>query len=262
MTGGGVTGRVVLVGGGPGAVDLLTVRGLRALQDADVVVADRLGPAANLDLPARVRVIDVGKRPGAHSATQAEINAVLVREALAGNQVARLKGGDCFLFGRGGEEIAACRAHGIEVDVIPGVSSVLAAPAAAHVPVTHRGTSSSVLVVHGHDQLSTLAVTAVVTQAATVVVLMGVARLADHVATLLDAGARADLPVVVTEQASTAAERVTRAPLDQLLATCAAVGVRSPAVIVLGDVADPDLLGVDTYAHRVDTLAPAPLVWA
>lgn len=250
-------GTVVLVGGGPGAADLLTLRARRALFSADVVVTDRLGPTSVLaDLPSHVRVIDVGKKPGAHGATQEQINAILVGEALAGRRVVRLKGGDPFLFGRGGEEVAACRARGIAVEVVPGVSSALAAPAAACLPVTHRGTASALLVVHGHDDLPALAVQAVVTQAATVAVLMGVARLGEHVERLLAAGARADTPVAVIEQATTDAERTTHAALGGLVAACAAAHVRSPAVIVVGDVADPALLGLDLHALDVPAVVP------
>ncbi|WP_328741232.1 uroporphyrinogen-III C-methyltransferase [Flavimobilis rhizosphaerae] len=247
-----VPGAVVLVGGGPGAADLMTVRARRALFSADVVVADRLGPTSVLaDLPSRVRVIDVGKRPGAHPVPQARINEILVAEAIAGNRVVRLKGGDPFLFGRGGEEVAACRARGIAVEVVPGVSSALAAPAAACVPVTHRGTASALLVVQGHGSLPGLAVQAVVTRAATVAVLMGVARLAEHVAVLLAAGASPSTPVAVIEQATTDDERTTFMTLGRAVRTCAEAGVRSPAVVVLGDVADPALLGLDLHALDV-----------
>ena len=198
-----------------------------------------------------MRVIDVGKRPGAHPVPQARINEILVAEAIAGNRVVRLKDGDPFLFGRGGEEVAACRARGIAVEVVPGVSSALAVPAAACVPVTHRGTASALLVVQGHDSFPGLAVQAVVTRAATVAVLMGVARLAEHVAVLLAAGASPATPVAVVEQATTDDERTTFTTLDRIVRTCAEVGVRSPAVVVLGDVADPALLGLDLYAIDV-----------
>ena len=236
-------GSVVLVGGGPGASDLLTVRAWRELLAADVVVADRLGPTSVLaDLPERVHVVDVGKRPGERSVTQAEINAILVAEAYAGRRVVRLKGGDPFLFGRGGEEVEACRARGVPVEVVPGISSVLAAPAAAQIPVTHRGTSSALLVVHGHDGMPALAVQAVVSESATVELLMGVARLAEHVQVLLAAGARPDLPVAVVEQATTAGERTTRATLATLVAECTRADVRAPAILVFGEVAAPHLL--------------------
>lgn len=236
-------GRVVLVGGGPGAADLLTVRGRRALAEADVVVADRLGPTSLLaDLPQDVEVIDVGKTPGLHAVPQEEINRVLVEQAQRGRTVVRLKGGDPFVYGRGGEEVLACRAHGIPVEVVPGVSSVLAAPAAAGIPLTHRGTVGALHVAHGHGELEPAAVDCVVRGSATLVLLMGVALLADHVARLLAAGAAPSVPVAVVESAGLPEQRVTRAPLGQLVEACAAVGVASPAVVVVGAVAAEGLL--------------------
>ncbi|HCQ19260.1 MAG TPA: uroporphyrinogen-III C-methyltransferase [Dermacoccus sp.] len=148
-------GRVVLVGGGPGSLDLLTLRALRELEQADVIVADRLGPRdelARLDLSAEI--IDVGKSPHHHPVPQGEINAILVREARAGRRVVRLKGGDPYLLGRGGEEYLSCHAHGIDVDVVPGVTSALSAPLAGGIPVTHRGSSAGLLVLSGHDELA------------------------------------------------------------------------------------------------------------
>lgn len=236
-------GRVVLVGGGPGDPDLLTVRGRRALAEADVVVADRLGPSAVLDdLTPGVEVVHVGKTPGHHPVPQDEINRILVERAGRGQVVVRLKGGDPFLFGRGGEEVLACRAAGVAVTVVPGVSSALAAPAAAGIPVTHRGTTGAVHVVNGHDGLGGAALLALRERSATVVVLMGVEALPRLVAEAGAAGVAPDLPVAVVEEATTARQRVTRARLDTVLRTAQAVGVRAPAVLVLGDVARADLL--------------------
>jgi uroporphyrin-III C-methyltransferase/precorrin-2 dehydrogenase/sirohydrochlorin ferrochelatase len=241
---GPASGRVVLVGGGPGEADLITVRGRRALSEADVVVADRLGPTSLLDdLPAEVEVIDVGKAPGHHAVPQAEINRILVEQARRGRTVVRLKGGDPFLFGRGGEEQAHCAAHGVPVEVVPGVSSALAAPAAAGIPLTHRGTVGAVHVAHGHAVLSEAAVASVVDGAATLVLLMAVALLPDHVTRLLDAGADPDTPVAIVENATLPTQRVTRAPLVTVAEAAAARGVRAPAVIVVGAVAGIDLLG-------------------
>jgi uroporphyrin-III C-methyltransferase/precorrin-2 dehydrogenase/sirohydrochlorin ferrochelatase len=235
---------VTLVGGGPGAEDLMTVRGRAALAEADVVVADRLGPASLLgQLAERVEVIDVGKAPGNHSVPQEEINRILVQQAQRGRRVVRLKGGDPFLFGRGGEEVAACRAHGIPVEVVPGVSSALAAPASAGIPVTHRGTASAVHVAHGHGILSGAAVACVVEGSATLVILMGVATLPQHVAQLVAAGAAGHLPVAVVERATTPDERVTRATLGTVVAECEAVAVQAPAVVIIGATASPGLLG-------------------
>jgi uroporphyrin-III C-methyltransferase/precorrin-2 dehydrogenase/sirohydrochlorin ferrochelatase len=234
----GAQGRVVLVGGGPGAADLMTIRARRALSEADVVVTDRLGPTSVLaDLPSDVEVIDVGKTPGLHAVTQDEINRILVDQAQRGRLVARLKGGDPFLFGRGGEEELALSAHGIPVEVVPGVTSALSAPAAAGIPVTHRGTVAAVHIAHGHAPLDETAVGAVVRGEATLVVLMGISLLADHVSRLLSAGAPDDVPVAVVEDASLSTQRITRATLSTIAATCAARHVRAPAVTVVGAVA-------------------------
>jgi uroporphyrin-III C-methyltransferase/precorrin-2 dehydrogenase/sirohydrochlorin ferrochelatase len=156
--------------------------------------------------------------------------------------VVRLKGGDPFLFGRGGEEYLALSAHGIPVEVVPGVSSALSAPLAAAIPVTHRGTSAAVLVCHGHRALEAQAVRAVVDRSATVVLLMGVAALPQHVETLLAAGADPSMPVAVVEDATLDTQRVTRASLGAVVARTAERGVRAPAVIVIGEVAAAGLL--------------------
>jgi uroporphyrin-III C-methyltransferase/precorrin-2 dehydrogenase/sirohydrochlorin ferrochelatase len=234
----GGPGRVVLVGGGPGAADLMTIRARQAVSEADVVVTDRLGPTSVLaDLPADVEVIDVGKTPGLHSVTQDEINRLLVEHAQRGRVVVRLKGGDPFLFGRGGEEELALAAHGIPVEVVPGVTSALSAPAAAGIPVTHRGTVAAVHVTHGHARLDDTAVGAVVRGEATLVVLMGISLLADHVARLVSAGASEEVPVAVVEDATLPGQRVTRGTLSTIVAACAARQVRAPAVVVVGAVA-------------------------
>ena len=227
------TGRVVLVGGGPGADDLITVRGLRALQSADVVVADRLAPRGLL-VGLRAEIIDVGKTPYHHPVPQAEINALLVDHARAGRAVVRLKGGDPFLLGRGGEEVAACRAAGVEVEVVPGVSSAIAAPAAAGIPVTHRGVAQGLLVISGHDELSPAFLAA---WPHTLVVLMGMARLAELTAGLLRAGKPAATPAAVVQRAWDAGQRVVRAPLAELPARVTKTQLANPAVIVIGPVA-------------------------
>lgn len=239
----GSLGRVVLVGGGPGATDLMTVRGRRALAEADVVVTDRLGPTDLLRaLPATVEVIDVGKTPGHHPVPQDEINRILVDHAQRGRTVVRLKGGDPFVYGRGGEEVLACREAGVAVEVVPGVSSALSAPAAAGIPLTHRGTVAAIHVVSGHEAVDPAALAVVAAERATLVVLMGVSALPSHVRDLMAAGAAADLPVAIIEEATTARERVTTATLEDVLAAAETAGVRSPAVVVVGRVADPALL--------------------
>jgi uroporphyrin-III C-methyltransferase/precorrin-2 dehydrogenase/sirohydrochlorin ferrochelatase len=237
-------GQVALVGGGPGAPDLITVRGRRLLAEADVVVTDRLGPTSLLtELPSEVEVIDVGKAPGRHAVPQDEINRILVEQARRGRKVVRLKGGDPFLFGRGGEEQAVLSAHGIPVEVVPGVSSALAAPASAGIPVTQRGVATGVHITHGHGRLDEAALAAVVTGSATLVVLMGVANLAEHCTQLLGAGADPATPVAIVERGTMADQRVTRAPLSGAVSAAALRNVAAPAVIVVGPVADAALLG-------------------
>ncbi len=244
------TGSVTLVGGGPGATDLLTLRGYRALMTADVVVVDRLGPLQVLDdLPASVEIIDVGKTPGHHPVPQHEINAILVEQALRGRTVVRLKGGDPFVYGRGGEEVLACRAAGVPVEVVPGVSSALSVPALAGIPLTHRGTVGAFLVVNGHGGLDVGALAAVRDRTATLVILMGVSMLSEITGQAVTAGADVGTPVAVVESGSTEHQRVTRATLGTLVERAAQVGVRAPAVVVVGDVAAEDLL--------VPTLVPA-----
>ncbi|TGO05278.1 uroporphyrinogen-III C-methyltransferase [Serinibacter arcticus] len=236
-------GHVTLVGGGPGELGLMTVEGRRALAQADVVVTDRLGPVGVLDeLPASVQVIDVGKVPGHHRFTQAQIGDLLVEHARLGRAVVRLKGGDPFVYGRGGEEVLACRAAGVPVTVVPGVSSAFAAPLAAGIPLTHRGVVGSVLVMNGQDGFSGAALTGLRESTCTVVVLMGVGVLGDLATTALAAGVRADLPVAVVENGTLPNQRVTHATLATVTAAAAERRVKAPAVIVLGDVADPGLL--------------------
>jgi uroporphyrin-III C-methyltransferase/precorrin-2 dehydrogenase/sirohydrochlorin ferrochelatase len=250
----GSRGRVTLIGGGPGAADLMTVRARRAMFEADVVVTDRLGPTAILDaLPSDVEVIYVGKAPGRHAATQHEINAILIDQAGRGRVVARLKGGDPFLFGRGGEEQQALAAHGIPVEVVPGVTSALSAPLAAGIPVTHRGTVASVHVTHGHRELNQSALDVVVRREATLVVLMGIGHLASHVGQLLAAGSDPHLPVAIVEDATLPTQRVTRAPLRRIVGAAVEQGVKAPAVVVVGAVADPSLLAAAPAGGGVPT---------
>ncbi|MFN8098278.1 MAG: uroporphyrinogen-III C-methyltransferase [Dermatophilaceae bacterium] len=231
-------GRVALVGGGPGADDLITVRGLRLLAQADVVVTDRLGPTGLLPgLPAHVEVIDVGKRPGHHPVPQHAINDLLVRHARAGAFVVRLKGGDPFVLGRGGEELLHCAARGIPVEVVPGVTSAVSVPAAAGIPVTHRGIATSFVVASGHDgPEAVLAAARDAAADATLVLLMGTARLEETVAGLIAAGRRADTPVAIIESGWTDRQRTTITTLRDAHADARAAGVQPPAVIVVGDV--------------------------
>ncbi|MDO9485890.1 MAG: uroporphyrinogen-III C-methyltransferase [Actinomycetota bacterium] len=245
-------GHVVLIGGGPGDPDLITVRGRRALAMADVVVFDRLGPISLLEgLADDVELIEGGKSPGHQSLTQDEINEVIVARARQGKRVVRLKGGDPFVFGRGSEEVQACVAAGVTVEVIPGISSVVAAPAAAGIPVTHRGLANGYAVITGH-QLTLEEVTPLAQLPLTLVVLMGVATLPVLVNGLLVAGKTATTPVAIIERASTPTQRVTVGSLETIVDIAAEVGVRNPAVIVVGDVvAVPTMLIAEQSLHQV-----------
>jgi len=237
-------GRVVLVGGGPGDGDLLTLRGRRELAAADVVVVDRLAPRSVLsELGPGVLILDVGKAPGRHPVPQHEINRLLVEHARAGRRVVRLKGGDPFVLGRGGEEVAACREAGVHVSVVPGVTSAFAVPAAAGIPVTNRGQSRQVTVLSGHDAVSPGGLPADLDWAAlasgrgTLVFLMGVAALPAISAGLLGVGMDPATSVAIVENGWTPAQRVTAGRLDEIADLAAARGVESPAVIVIGEVA-------------------------
>jgi uroporphyrin-III C-methyltransferase/precorrin-2 dehydrogenase/sirohydrochlorin ferrochelatase len=226
-------GSVALVGGGPGDTGLITVRGRRLLGQADVVVADRLGPRELLnELAPDVRVIEVGKTPGHHPVPQAEINRILVEEALKGHRVVRLKGGDPYVLGRGGEEAEYCRQHGVEVEVVSGVTSAISVPAAAGIPVTHRGLAKGFSVVTGHEELSEVPARA----DHTIVLLMGVAALRGSAAALAAAGLPQDTPVGIVENGYLPNQRVTIGTLGSIADQAEATGVANPAVIVIGDV--------------------------
>ncbi|GAA4655354.1 hypothetical protein GCM10025779_14110 [Arthrobacter cryoconiti] len=240
-------GSVALVGGGPGAIDLITVRGQRLLEMADVVVTDRLGPRGLLaTLGTNVRIIEVGKTPGHHPVPQVEINAILVREAQAGKRVVRLKGGDPYVLGRGGEEAIACRENGVEVEVVPGVTSAVSVPAAAGIPLTHRGLAKAFTVISGHEDLAN------VPQGSehTVVLLMGVGTLNRSIPILAAANRGAQCPVAIIENGFSKDQRVTIGTLGTIVAQAQADRVRNPAVVVVGDVV------------RVSPLAPAMMAVA
>ncbi|MBO9567224.1 MAG: uroporphyrinogen-III C-methyltransferase [Cellulomonas iranensis] len=229
-------GHVALVGGGPGDPGLITTRGRRALAEADVVVVDRLAPRALLDeLEPGVEVVEAGKAPHAHTLTQDEINRLLVERARAGQRVVRLKGGDPFVLGRGGEELAACLAAGVDVEVVPGVTSAIAVPGAAGVPVTHRDLARQVTVVSAHDadtDWETLA-----RLRGTLVLLMGVGRLGEHMDRLVGHGLAATTPVAVVEDGTLPTQRTTLGTAATIADRAREVGVRNPAVVVVGDVA-------------------------
>jgi uroporphyrin-III C-methyltransferase len=234
-------GWVALVGGGPGAADLITVRGLTLLRRADVVVVDRLAPRALLEgLAAEIEIVDAGKGPHGHNLSQDEINALLVERALRGHRVVRLKGGDPFLFGRGGEEALACAAAGVPCEVVPGVTSAVAVPALAGIPVTHRGVTQDLAVVSGHVDPSHPGSTAnwdaLAAGPGTIVVLMGVGALPEISDELVKRGRPAATPVAVIQSGATPRQRVVTGTLADIAAAADAAGVHSPAVIVIGEV--------------------------
>lgn len=252
-------GRVTLVGGGPGAIDLITLRGRRALAEADVVVTDRLGPVGVLrELAPGVEIIDVGKDPGNHPVPQDEINRILVAQAALGKVVVRLKGGDPFVYGRGGEEVQACRAAGIPVDVVPGISSSVAAASAAGIPVTHRGVADSFHVMTGHEVLGDRAQAIMRDTKSTLIVLMGVASLGRMTAAAVAAGVVPETPVAIVERGTTPEQRTTRGTLGDIVERAAAARVQNPAVIVIGQVArlgllDGPVVGESGRRRRVRT---------
>ncbi len=237
-----VHGGVALVGGGPGDPELITVRGRRLLAQADVVVADRLAPQELLaELPPHVEVIDASKIPYGRAMAQDAINQVLIDRAREGKFVVRLKGGDPFVFARGYEEVIACADAGIPVTVVPGVTSAIAVPALAGVPVTHRGVTHEFVVVSGHvapDHPESLVNwDALAAMSGTLVLLMAVERIEQFAAVLLKGGRPADTPVLVVQHGTTAAQRTLRATLADAPERLRAEGVRPPAIIVIGPVA-------------------------
>lgn len=237
-----VPGGVALVGGGPGDPELITVRGRRLLAYADVVVADRLAPPALLaELAPQVEVIDAAKIPYGRAMAQDAINAVLIDRARAGKFVVRLKGGDPFVFARGYEEVLACAEAGIPVTVVPGVSSAIAVPALAGVPVTHRAVNHEFVVVSGHvspdDPESLVDWEALARLSGTLVLLMAVERIELFAEILIKGGRPAQTPVLVVQNGTTSAERVVRATLSDVPERIREEEIRPPAIIVIGPVA-------------------------
>jgi uroporphyrin-III C-methyltransferase / precorrin-2 dehydrogenase / sirohydrochlorin ferrochelatase len=230
-------GLVSLVGAGPGDPELLTLRAVQRLQAADVVVHDRLVAPAILDFAAKsAERIDVGKTPGGGGASQSAINALLVDLGRRRRRVVRLKGGDPFVFGRGGEEALALARAGVPFEVVPGVSSALAAPAAAGIPVTHRGLSPSVTIVNGHDAFQH-DWSALARSAGTLVFLMAIEHLEEIAGRLLSNGRSELEPAVVVQWATTPRQRVVAAPLTDIAAEARAAGIAAPAVLVVGPTA-------------------------
>ncbi|WP_029112471.1 uroporphyrinogen-III C-methyltransferase [Mycobacterium sp. URHB0044] len=235
-------GAVALVGGGPGDPELITVRGRRLLAQADVVVADRLAPPELLaELAPHVEVIDASKIPYGRAMAQDAINDVLIDRARAGKFVVRLKGGDPFVFARGYEEVIACADAGVAVSVVPGVTSAIAVPALAGVPVTHRGVTHEFVVVSGHvapDHPESLVNwNALAALSGTIVLLMAVERIEQFAKVLQEGGRPAQTPVLVVQHGTTAAQRTVRTTLAEAPERIRAEGIRPPAIIVIGSVA-------------------------
>src|SRR2546421_8884552 len=228
---------VYLVGAGPGDPDLITVKGLRCLRRADVVVYDRLIDPALLDeaRPDAARIF-VGKGPGYHTVPQEQINALLVAHARQGRVVVRLKGGDPFVFGRGGEEAAALAAAGIPFEVVPGVSAAIAVPAYAGIPVTHRGHGSLMTVVTAHECAPAAGVDweALARAGGTLIIMMGAAALPRVTQRLREGGLAPHTPAAVIEQGTTAQQRVVEGTLADIAEQAAAADIRPPTTVIAG----------------------------
>lgn len=232
---------VALVGGGPGDPDLITVRGRRLLAEADVVITDRLGPRALLDeLPSDVEVVDAAKIPYGRAMAQDAINNEIIKHVRAGKFVVRLKGGDNYVFGRGFEEAIACAEQGIPVEVVPGITSAISVPAAAGIPVTHRGVAHEFTVVSGHvapDHPQSLVDWAALGRLrGTLVLLMAMERLGAISAALVENGRDAATPVAIVQEGTMATQRVLRTTLGRAAEDAAREGLRPPAIVVVGDV--------------------------
>ncbi len=234
-------GVVILVGGGPGDPDLITVGGLRALRQADIVLYDHLAPIACLDeTKPGATLIDVGKIPRGCQTAQADINTLLIEHARTGATVVRFKGGDPFVLGRGSEEWLACANAGIPVRVIPGVSSAIAGPELAGIPLTHRGLTQNFSVVSGHvgpdHPASTVNWDALAHSSGTIVILMGVAHLAEICAGLIARGLDSDTPAAIVAKAATPRQLLVRGTVSTLPALASGRAIEPPALIVIGAV--------------------------
>ena len=235
----GSRGKVYLVGAGPGDPDLLTLRAVRLLAQAEVVLYDHLiGPEVLAMVTRAARLLCVGKRCGKHSVPQSEINAMLVRLGLAGRMVVRLKGGDPLIFGRGGEEAEALARAGVEFEIVPGVSAANGVAAYAGIPLTHREIARSCLLVtaHGKDGATDLDWPALARARQTLVVYMGVGMLPVLARELVAHGLPGDTPAAVIEQGTTRSQRVIAAPISRLAEVASAAGVKAPALTIVGEV--------------------------
>jgi uroporphyrin-III C-methyltransferase len=254
-------GKVYLVGAGPGDPDLVTVKGLRLLRAADVIIYDRLIPHDLLD-EARpdAELIDGGKEPTRHRLSQETINQQLVEKAGQGALVVRLKGGDPFVFGRGGEEALACFRAGIPFEVVPGVSSAFSVPAYAGIPVTHRGITTTLTIIAGHEDPavpgSGTDYEALARLGGTLVILMGVKHLKEVLDRLAGAGLPADTPAAVIEWGATPEQRVAEGTLVTLAAAVAEMDLQPPAITVIGEVVRLRAEGVRWFDELLTQAVP------
>lgn len=249
-------GKVYLIGAGPGDTDLITMKGMEALKEADVIVYDHLASPSLLNTTKdEAEWIDAGKFAGNHRMKQSEIEQLLIEKAMAGHVVARLKGGDPFIFGRGGEEALALTAAGIDYEVIPGVSSVYSAPAYAGIPITHRGKASSFHVITGHEDPakgeSSLDYDILAREEGTLVFLMGLSRLRQISDQLIEKGKDARTPAAVIASGTTARQRCVTADLSRIAETAEEASIQPPAILVVGDVVN--------LKEAVDWQQPGPL---
>ena len=247
-------GRVVLVGGGPGRTNLLTLEAVEALAGADIVFYDRLAPSTDLtDLAPAAELVDVGKSPYHHAVDQRTIEERMIARARSGDTVVRLKGGDPFVFGRGGEEMRACLDAGVPVRVVPGISSAVAVPGVCGIPVTHRGLSHAFTVISGHQRPSAVELEALARLGGTIVLLMGISNLEQIVAGLRRAGLASSTPAAVVERGYSDSQRSTFTTVGELAADARRLQISSPAVVVIGDVVSvaPQL---GEPAHVLDVL--------
>ena len=233
-----MTGKVYIVGAGPGDPDLLTVKALKVLREADVILHDELigDEIRGLLRSMKAELVDVGKRAGKHKMRQDEINELMVKLAKEGKVVVRLKGGDPFVFGRGGEEAEYLAKHRIPFEVVPGITSAIAVPAYAGIPVTHREFDPAVVFITGREWRERLNWNALAKLNATIVILMGVSNLENIVKKLLENGKNPKTPVAIIERGCTSEQRVVVSDLENVVDVAKKEGVKAPAVIVIGDV--------------------------
>ncbi|MDH7594010.1 MAG: uroporphyrinogen-III C-methyltransferase [Methanomicrobiales archaeon] len=235
-----MTGKVYLVGAGPGRADLITIRARQVIDRGEVILYDQLAGEIVKTLPASAELIDCGKYAGRHTLKQEEIEKIMITRAKEGRIVVRLKGGDPFLFGRGGEELEALRSEGIDVELVPGVTSAIAVPGCAGIPVTHRDCASLLAIVTGHEdplkEGGSVRWDLLAGMEGTIVILMGVGNLSSIVDSLLKWGKDPQTPVAIIERGLTEKQRVTTGALSTIVEIADLTGVRPPAVIVIGSV--------------------------